>query len=82
MTIEAIRRAHAAQPFTPFSMVLADGTRVPVKHPENLAHAGAGRTVVVFEKVEDYRVVDLLLVEAVEFGRPGAGRPRRPRGRQ
>jgi hypothetical protein len=80
MTIEPLRQVHGARPFRPFRLVLADGTHVPVPHPEFLAHAGGGRTVVVFERPEQYRVIDLLLVTCLEIrgeGGRGNGRARR-----
>ena len=37
MDLDSIRAARRAQPFQPFDLCLADGRRVPVKHPEFLA---------------------------------------------
>lgn len=68
MTIEQIRDYHSARPFRPFSIILADGTRVPVPHPEMLAHPGGGRTILVFEGPDKHLVIDLLLVAALEIG--------------
>lgn len=68
MTIEAIRKYHETRPFRPFTVVLADGTRIPVRHPEMLAHPGAGRTILIFEGPDAHHVVDLLLVTSLEVG--------------
>jgi hypothetical protein len=84
MTIEQIRKAHEAQPFQPFRIVLADGGRVTVPHPEFLAHPGKGRTVIVFDRSGLYRVIDLLLVTSLEIGtndHRGNGAARRRRRR-
>lgn len=74
MTIESIRAYHSARPYRPFTLVLADGTRVPVPHPELLAHPGSGRTVIVFEGPDVHRVIDRLLVTALAVGVNGSGR--------
>lgn len=70
MTIEKLRNAATAQPFLPFTVVMGDGTRYKVRHPENIAMAPkAERTFVVFTgRGEDHAVLDLLLVTALEFG--------------
>jgi hypothetical protein len=71
MTIEQLRNAHQAQPFTPFSLHLADGNQLAVPHREFLSHAESGRTVIVHGQGETWNVVDLLLVNRLEFA--GAG---------
>lgn len=80
MTIEQIRTAHEARPFRPFTIVLADGSRVRVRSPEFLAHPGHGRTVIVFERGESYRVIDLLLVTSLEVGHANGSTRRRKTG--
>jgi hypothetical protein len=67
MTIEHLRQAHEARPFIPFALVIADGERVPVPHPESLAHPGKGRVVIVFDKDARFRVIDLTLVSMIDF---------------
>ncbi len=68
MTISAICEAHEARPFRPFVLVMADGSHVSVRHPEALAHPHGGRTIVVFEGPDDFRMIDLLLVTTIEMG--------------
>lgn len=70
MTVEKLRKATLAQPFIPFTVVMGDGTRYKVQHPENIAMAPkAERTFVVFTgHGEEHAVLDLLLVTALEFG--------------
>ncbi|MEA3210588.1 MAG: hypothetical protein QOE70_3645 [Chthoniobacter sp.] len=71
MTTEALRKILAAQPFHPFTLHLADGSQVPVDHPEAIAYRG-GRIAVVFTTEENFEVIDLLLVAKLTT-RNGAG---------
>jgi hypothetical protein len=73
MTVEQLRRAHQAHPFQPFDIYLADGRRLPVRHPELLAITPSGRTIGVGLKDETIEIVDLLLVTSIK-PRPN-GRP-------
>ncbi len=70
MTIEKLRAAVRTRPFNPFTIVMGDGTRYRVKHPEMVAISPkAERTFIVTdENDEGHAVVDLLLVTALEFG--------------
>jgi hypothetical protein len=70
MTIQQIQRLHSRQPFEPFRIITADGSRYDVRHPEMLAITGNGRIVVV--AMQDYTVtIDLLLVTGIEQPIPG-----------
>jgi hypothetical protein len=80
MTINAIRELHEASPFRPFDIVVADGTRIHVPHPEFLAHPGKGRMVVAFNEAGDFKVVDLLLVTHLEVASNGRSHRRRKAG--
>jgi hypothetical protein len=65
MTIQQIQRLRAQQPFEPFRILVADGSRYDVRHPENLAFTGNGRIIVV--AMQDYAAtLDLLLVTGIE----------------
>jgi len=68
MTTEQLRKVHTARPFTPFTLRLADGTRLRVVSPEFLATFPSGRTVLVVTGDESYEIVDLLLVTAIDVG--------------
>lgn len=77
MTIEEIRR-HAATPFQPFSINLADGRKFPVVSPEFLAQSVGGRTIYV-STAEGLEIIDLFLVVSLtvdEKSRNGRGRRR------
>ena len=78
MTIEAIRNAYEAQPFTPFTLHLADGRDISVQSREFMASAPNGRTVIVYQPDSSWNVVDLLLVTDLEMGaNPGRGKGRK-----
>lgn len=76
MTIDQLREVHKAEPFRPFVLQLADGTRVNVPHPEFLAYGRRGRTVAVATPDGVMKIVGLLLVTAIEIKN---GSPRRRR---
>ena len=65
MTIQQIQRLREKQPFEPFRIVTADGSRYDVHHPENLALTGNGRIIVVAMR-EYAATLDLLLVTGIE----------------
>ena len=68
MTLEQLRKAYRTQPFKPFTICLTDGRQIPVVHPEYLSVSpGATRTFIVWGRGEDYDVIDLLLVTALQF---------------
>ena len=78
MTIEQLRNFYNAQPFQPSVMHLADGRTIPVHHPEFMAAASSGRTIIVYQPDDTLNVVDLLLVTDLEI-KPGADGPGRRR---
>ena len=56
---------HEAQPFRPFTICLADGRRILVRHREFAAISPVGRTAVVYQPDGSFDVIDLLLVTAL-----------------
>ena len=76
MTVEQLRNVISASPFRPFTMKLADGTRLRVKHPEFVSFSPVGRTVIVWSEGDAFEIVDLLLVASIEVGN-GKARSRR-----
>lgn len=68
MTRDAINRTVKAQPFKPFALRLTDGSLVPVRYPEFILLTEGGRTAIVATEGEDFRIFDLALVTAIEFG--------------
>jgi hypothetical protein len=81
MTIERVREFYNAQPFRPFVIHLADGRDIAVHHPDFLAAAPSGRTIVVYQPDDTMSVIDLLLVTDLEVrGRTNGARRRRRGG--
>jgi hypothetical protein len=76
MTVEQLKALHEARPFRPFTIHLADGTTVPVRHPEFLWRTPGGRTVFVSRGDEDITIIDLVLVTKLVAGN-GRAKPRR-----
>lgn len=74
MTFETLRGVIRAQPFAPFTLHLADGRALRVRHPEFVGFIGDKRRLIVsFEGSGHFELVDLLLINGVEVG----GLPRR-----
>lgn len=78
MTADRLRDILSKRPFRRFSMKLADGSRIPVHHPEVVALSPSGRTAVVVKPDESIEIVDLLLVTSLELP---STRNRTPRSR-
>ena len=91
MVIQQLRKAAKAEPFRPFSIVMASGDRYQIAHPEVILVAPkAERTFVISDDEVNYTILDLFLVSGLEFGtgkkmngrhgrgENGSGRP--PRG--
>lgn len=68
MTRDVVHTTLKAQPFKPFYFRLADGALVPVPHPEFVVLSEGGRTAVVHTGGETFKILDLGLVTAIEFG--------------
>jgi len=73
MTIDRLRKAARTEPFRPFTVRTADGRAYRIRHPEFLlVSPKAERTFVVYDESsddpEEYVVLDLPLVTALEFG--------------
>jgi hypothetical protein len=77
MTIDKIRELYGAQPFRPFTMHLADGREIIVEHPEFIAQAPSGRTIVVYQPNDSLNIIDLLLVTDLEVKPVSNGKRRR-----
>lgn len=64
MDLNSIRAALRAEPFRPFDFCLADGRRIPVKHPEFVAMTP--RVVVVLDEDSYSRTIEPLLIVSIE----------------
>jgi hypothetical protein len=79
MTIEKLRDFYDAKPFQPFTIHMADGRRIEVRHRDFIAAAPSGRAVTVYQPDDSPNVIDLLLVTDLEV-EPLNGR-KKPRRR-
>jgi hypothetical protein len=77
MTTDALHKLHVARPFTPFSLRLGDGQKLPVEHPEMLAYARKSRLATIYFKDGSFEIVDLLLVTGLEVNGNGRKQKRR-----
>jgi hypothetical protein len=79
MTIEGLKQLHAARPFRPFVLHLANGRTLRVKSPERFARSPSGRTAVLygprgsFEMIELRQVMTISLLEKAGKGRRSTG---------
>jgi hypothetical protein len=67
MMIEQLRSLYNAQPFRPFTIHLADGRSIPVRHREFILTVPSGRTIVVCQPDDSLNIIDLLLVTDLEL---------------
>lgn len=67
MTIEKLKEMTHATPFVPFDIHMADGRRVPVRHPDFIAMSPTGRILTVFSGPKDSSIfIDVLLITAIK----------------
>lgn len=64
MDLNSIRHALKEVPFKPFDLCLADGRRVPVKHPEFVAMNK--RIVIVTDEESATKIIEPLLIVTLE----------------
>lgn len=67
VTSEKLREAAKREPFRPFRLHLGGGRALDVLHPEFLAVAPNGRTAVIFGRGEEMEIVDILMIQSIEF---------------
>jgi hypothetical protein len=73
---ESLEEVIRAVPFRPFSLMLADGTRLAVSHPEWIMLPPGTRTAVHMTPDERVRILDVGLVLGVDVEPPvPAGTP-------
>ena len=70
MTIEQMRAAREASHFRPFTLHLADGRSHRVPHRDYLSMSPGGRTVIVYQSDEAFRILDLFLVTELTIDTP------------
>lgn len=79
MTSEKLREALKSEPFRPFRLHLGGGRSLDVQHPELVAVSPSGRTAAVYRPKDALEIIDVLMVQSIEFitGRNGQARRRR-----
>ena len=81
MNKEKLRDLVFARPFKPFNIHLAEGTIIPVRHPEFVLLTQAGRTAYVHTgRGDEVKIVDVLLI--THLSKNGAAPKRRRTGRR
>ena len=71
MNAKELRELYAAAPFQPFEIVLTNGPRVQVNHPEFMSFSQDYRTVHVHERDGTTRHLDIKLI--IELSEPKNG---------
>jgi len=78
MDLKHLKELHAARPFRPFILYLADGRSKRVRHPESMAFLGNGRTIFFSDSGTDgYEFIDLILIISAEVTASSGGEGRR-----
>ena len=75
MTISEFKNILGAQPFRAFTINLADGHSIPVKHREFVLPSPSGRTVIVYQPDDSFDIIDKLLVTSLSVN--GKKKPNR-----
>jgi hypothetical protein len=71
MDVAGVREACRKQPFTPFSLRLADGRELHIPHPDFVFVTPGGRRVVVVGQDESMSIIEPLLIVSIDY----AGEP-------
>jgi hypothetical protein len=74
MTTEQLDAVHKAQPFKPFTLHLADGSKHSVQHPELIWRTQGGRTVFVSQGCERVAILDMRLITKLTKANRSTGR--------
>lgn len=76
MTSEKLKEAVQAQPFRPFRVHLGGGRALDVVHPEFIAISPSGRTAALYGRKDELEIIDVFMVQSIEFltGRTRRGR--------
>ena len=65
MKIETIRGLLHAQPFRPFVLCMAEGTRILIAHEDFVALQPAGRELTVYER-KKLHIIDVMMITRIE----------------
>ncbi|MEA3210272.1 MAG: hypothetical protein QOE70_3329 [Chthoniobacter sp.] len=77
MAPDRLREALRALPFQPFTVEIAGGKRVRVKHSDYAYLSPAGRTLAVYGDDDEWlEMIDVFLITNLSFGRARSTRRR------
>ncbi|MDB6039711.1 MAG: hypothetical protein JWM99_3552 [Verrucomicrobiales bacterium] len=65
MQIETIRNLLHAQPFRPFVLCMAEGTRIPIVHEDFIALQPAGRELTVYDR-KKLHIINVMMITRIE----------------
>ncbi len=71
MTVEQFRNTLHLQPFHPFTVRMVDGMSYDIPHPDFVALAPTGRTVIVYHADDSYSIWDLELMNELQVSANG-----------
>jgi hypothetical protein len=80
MTAQEFRSVFEALPFRPFTVHLADGREIAVRHQDYTLLSPTGRTLIVYEDDDSFQVLDLMLATGVQVNGKGQKKVRKKRG--
>ena len=78
MTSEKLSEAIRSQPFRRFRVHLGGGRSLEVRHPDFIMLSPSGRTAAVYGPRDELEVIDVFMVQSIEFltGKNGTRRPK------
>jgi hypothetical protein len=77
MTANDLRDLYSAAPFRPFQIVLTNGARVTVDHPEFMSFSRDDRTVHVYDVDGAGKRIDIKMIIALEEAKNGSRKRKR-----
>jgi hypothetical protein len=79
MNANELKEVYHAAPFQPFDVVLTNGTRVPIQHPEFMAFSRDCRTISVSKLKCGLERIDVEMVIAIDDSPNGSRSSKRKR---
>ncbi|MCB9935772.1 MAG: hypothetical protein H6840_08780 [Planctomycetes bacterium] len=70
MDIAKLKELREASPFRPFSIDLADGRQLHVRHRDFISISPEGRTCIVWQPDDSMTIVDVRLIQSITQGPP------------
>jgi hypothetical protein len=77
MNTQELKSTIESQPFQPFRIHFGSGRSLDVPHREFVSISPSGRTAIVYTSVSEqgdaFQIVDVMLIESIEFLKPKGG---------